>query len=212
MMEGRGEVAVSSRDARERMWDLADRVYPDTEVVPRQRARAERDRRRLRSLGLARSAGPEVPGEPTYVGDAGEPAVIDGVPGIWRVDPDQLAQPFRGRAALLSPLDRLLVDRRRLAELFEFDYQLEMYKPAAKRRWGYYALPVLYGDRLVGKLDASADRRAGVLRLNTVHEDVPFTDAMRQAVAREVRGLADLLQLEIEPTESVAGSWRRAAH
>ena len=62
-----------------------------------------------------------------------------------------------------------------MAELFEFDYQLEMYKPAAKRRWGYFALPILHGDRLVGKLDATADRKAGVLRVDAIHEDVPFT-------------------------------------
>jgi uncharacterized protein len=48
-----------------------------------------------------------------------------------------------------------------MVELFEFDYALEMYKPVAKRRWGYFALPVLYGDRLVGKLDAMADRKLG---------------------------------------------------
>jgi uncharacterized protein YcaQ len=67
-----------------------------------------------------------------------------------------LGQPFSGRAALLSPFDRLMHDRKRTIELFEFDYQLEMYMPAAKRRWGYFALPILYGDRLVGKLDATA--------------------------------------------------------
>ena len=93
----------------------------------------------------------------------------------WRVDPAQLGQPFAGRAALLSPFDRLLHDRKRMAELFEFDYHLEMYKPAAKRRWGYYALPILYGDRLVGKLDARADREAGVLRVDAIHQDVPFS-------------------------------------
>jgi hypothetical protein len=77
-----------------------------------------------------------------------------------------LGQPFSGRAALLSPFDRLIHDRKRTVELFEFDYQLEMYKPAAKRRWGHFALPILCGDRLVGKLDATADRKAGVLRVH----------------------------------------------
>ena len=89
--------------------------------------------------------------------------MIEGVRGTWRADPAQLArlgQPFSGRAALLSPFDRLVYDRKRIAEIFEFDYQLDMYKPPAKLRWGYFALPVLYGDRLVGKLDATADRDA----------------------------------------------------
>jgi hypothetical protein len=65
----------------------------------------------------------------------GEPAVIEGVRGSWRVDPQQLGQPFRGQTALVSPPDRLVVDRRRMAEIFEFDYQLQMYKPAGQRRW-----------------------------------------------------------------------------
>ncbi len=209
-MEQRGEVAVSSRENRERLWDLADRIYPDDPAVPADEARARRDQRRLAALGIARAKGPEQPVEPLDVGDAGEPAVIDGVRGTWRVDPGQLGglgghgEPgglggaFRGRAALLSPLDRLVTDRKRLAEIFGFDYQLEMYKPAARRRWGYWALPILYGDRLVGKLDALADRAAGVLRINAVHEDVAFSAAMRAAIDREIRDLAGWLQLEIE--------------
>lgn len=86
---------------------------------------------------------------------------------------------------------------RRTVELFEFDYQLEMYKPAAKRRWGYFALPVLYGDRLVGKLDATADRKAGVLRVNAIHQDVPFGKAMTAAVDHEIKDLAHWLELDL---------------
>ena len=122
---------------------------------------------------------------------------MQGVRGEWRVDPEQLGRPFRGRAALLSPLDRLVYDRKRIAEIFEFDYQLEMYKPAAKRRWGYFALPILYGDRLVGKLDATADRKAGVLRVDAIHPDASFTTTMTAAVRREVKDLAHWLELDL---------------
>jgi uncharacterized protein YcaQ len=193
----RGEVAVAGGWGRDRLWDLASRVYPDDVEIPVEEARRLRDQRRLSALGIARSRGPDWAVEPLDVDQAGEPAVVEGVRGRWRVDPALLGQPFAGRAALLSPFDRLLHDRKRMNEVFEFDYQLEMYKPAAKRRWGYYALPILYGDRLVGKLDARADREAGVFRGAAVHEDVPFSKTMTAAVGREIRDLARWLDLEL---------------
>jgi uncharacterized protein YcaQ len=197
LMAARGEVAVAGRKGRERLWDLAERIYPDGPDLPVEEAFRERDRRRLRALGIARGRGPEVPVEPATVGEAGEPAVVDGVPGEWRVDPWLLDEPFRGRTAMLSPFDRLVHDRTRAHEIFEFDYQLEMYKPAAQRRWGYFALPVLYGDRLVGKVDAKADRKAGVLTVNAVHEDIAFTRTVTAAVTKEIEDLAGWLGLEI---------------
>jgi hypothetical protein len=194
-MVQRGEVAVAGRNGRDRVWDLAERVYPDDPVVPAADAERIRNGRRLRALGIARARGPECPVEPADVGEVGEPAAIDGVPGEWRVDPAQLGRPFSGRAALLSPFDRLLFERTRMVDLFEFDYALEMYKPAPKRRWGYYALPILYGDRLVGKLDATADRQAGTLRVDAVHEDVPFGTTMAAAVDREIAELTRWVEL-----------------
>jgi uncharacterized protein YcaQ len=197
LMTARGEVAIAGRRGRERLWDLAERVYPDDPVVPSDEAHRLRNERRLRSLGIARAVGTETPGEPNLVGEVGEPAVVDGVKGEWRLDPSWLDQPFAGRAALLSPFDRLIHDRRRAMELFGFDYQLEMYKPAAKRRWGYFALPILYGDRLVGKLDATADRKAGVLTINAIHQDVEFTKTTTTAVQRELDDLARWLELDV---------------
>ncbi|WP_239120884.1 DNA glycosylase AlkZ-like family protein [Catellatospora chokoriensis] len=198
LMEARGEVAVAGRDGRERLWDLAERIFPDDRVVTADEAARIRGQRRLRSLGIARGSSAKQAVEPVDVLEAGEPAVIEGLRGRWRVDPAQLDQPFTGRTALLSPLDRLVFDRKRMTELFEFEYQLEMYKPAAKRRWGYWAMPILHGDRLVGKLDATTDRRAGVLRVDAVHRDVPFTKAMTVAVDREIADLAAWLDLNLD--------------
>ncbi len=194
----RGEVAAAGGQGRERLWDLASRVYPDDPVVPSEEARRVRDERRLQALGIARSKTQKSPGEPNDVGEAGEPAEVEGVKGTWRVDPSYLDRPFAGRAALLSPLDRLVYDRKRTLEIFEFDYQLEMYKPAAKRRWGYWALPILYGDRLVGKLDATAERDAGVFRVDAIHEDVDFTEKMTAEVLHEIEDLASWLDLHLE--------------
>jgi hypothetical protein len=185
----RGEVATSGRIGRQRTWDLAERVYPSgIDVVPEADARRLRDVRRLQALGIARAS---------TVGDAGEPAEVDGSSLEWRVDPDALDQPFTGRTALLSPFDRLIHDRIRTQELFEFEYLLEMYKPAAKRRWGYFALPILHDDRLVGKLDAVADRKRGAFVVTAIHEDVPFTKATAAAVHAEIEDLAGWLGLPV---------------
>jgi uncharacterized protein len=200
MMVQRGEVAVAGAEGRDKLWDLAERVYPDEPPVPLDEAFRIRGERRLQALGIARARATRSPGEPNDVGPVGEEARVEGLRGTWRVDPAYLADAdgFEGRVALLSPLDRLVFDRRRMEELFAFDYQLEMYKPAAKRRWGYWALPVLYGDRLVGKVDATADRAAGVLRVDAVHEDDRWSRAVRAAVDDEIAALGRWLGLVVE--------------
>jgi uncharacterized protein len=197
----RGEVAIAGRLGRERLWDLAERVYPAGVDVPSvEEAARRKNERRLASLGIAREKTRKMPMEPTDVGAAGEPAVVEGVKGKWRVDPAALSEDFEGRTALLSPFDRLVHDRLRAEELFDFEYTLEMYKPAAKRRWGYYALPVLHQDRLIGKVDTTADRKASVLRVNAIHEDVKFTRTMTNAVQTQLQDLASWLGLAaVEP-------------
>jgi uncharacterized protein YcaQ len=198
----RGEVAILGRVGRERLWDLAERVYPaDVDVPSVEEATRTRNERRLRSLGIARRKARATPIEPIDVGEAGEPAVVEGVKGEWRVDPAAFGDAFEGRTALLSPFDRLIHDRVRALELFDFEYALEMYKPAANRRWGYYALPILHHDQLVGKVDAVADRNASVLRINAIHEDVAFTRGVTTAVRAELESLASWLGLAaVEPS------------
>ena len=198
-MVQRGEVAAAGRDGRERLWDLAERVYPDDPVPDEAEAKRLLDAKRLHALGIARPRAAAAPAEPNDVGEAGEPAVIEGVKGTWRVDPAYLdgLDEFEGRAVLLSPLDRLVYDRKRMEELFDFDYQLEMYKPVAKRRWGYWAMPILVGDRLVGKLDATSDRKGGCFVVNAVHEDEPWPNDVRAAVQQEIEDLAGWLGLEL---------------
>jgi len=199
----RGEVAIAGRVGRERLWDVPARVYPADVVVPSvDEAHRVRNERRLASLGIARKKTTAMPIEPVDVGEAGEPAVVEGTKGEWRVDPAALDGDFEGRTALLSPFDRLVYDRARAQELFDFEYTLEMYKPAAKRRWGYFALPILHGDRLIGKVDAVADRKTSVLRVNAIHEDVKFTRAMTKSVNEELEGLAAWLALDAIERES----------
>ncbi len=195
-MVSRGEVATVARETGERRWDLAERVYPDDPIVPADQAKRILDEQRLRSLGIARANGPLCGVEASSAGDAGEPAVVEGVRGQWRIDPSLLEKPFTGRVALLSPFDRTISDRKRMLELFDFDYQLEMFKPAAQRKWGYYALPILYGDRFVGKLDATSNHDAGCLQIHAIHEDEPFTKKLWSAVDEEIADLAHWLDLE----------------
>jgi uncharacterized protein len=188
LLAWRGEVAVSARRSRERLWDLPERVFPaGVDPVPVEEAGRRRDERWLRALGIAR---------PKFVGDAGIPVEVEGTKKEWRLDPEATAEGFAGRTAILSPFDRLSHDRARALDLFDFEYTLEMYKPKEQRRWGYFALPILHGDQLIGKVDATADRDAGTLRVDAIHEDVPFTPAVRHALDDELAALARWLGLD----------------
>lgn len=187
-LSARGEVAVSGRDGSQRLWDVARRVHPvDAPAVPAADARRTLAARRLRALGIAR---------PRLVGDAGVPAEVEGSPGPWVVDPELLERPFAGRTAILSPFDRLVYDRERLLALFDFEYRLEIYVPPARRRWGYYVLPVLHGDRLVARVDARADRKEGVLRVPTLTVEEGTAAGDVEAARAELRSLAVWLGLD----------------
>lgn len=194
-----GVVAVSRREGRQRLWDLAERVYP-LERLPEYSAEdAARmlEERMLQAAGLAR---------PHWwwsgVGkDTGEPAVVEGCATKLRVDPEALAaletEDPGGRVAILNPYDSLLFDRKRLTEVFGFTYVLEQFKPKAQRVYGYFAHPILIGDRFVGLLDAEVDRKREALRVNAIHELVPWEAEEHDMVEAELADLAEWLGVEL---------------
>ena len=145
LLEGRGVVAVAGRQGKQRLWDLAERWYPEAESIPWPEARRQLEEKRRRSLGVRYEK------------------------GEWHAHPDAEDGPIRKRVTFLSPFDRLIHDRDRAEALWDYRYRLEMYVPKAKREYGYYVLPILRGDRLIGRIDPVLDRKTGVLKVNSVH-------------------------------------------
>jgi uncharacterized protein len=145
LLEGRGVVAIVGRRGKQRVWDLAERWYPEAESVSWPEARELLAEKRFRALGVKYEK------------------------GEWRTHPDAEDGPVPKRVTFLSPFDRLIHDRNRTEALWNFYYRLEMYVPKPKREYGYYVLPVLRGDRLIGRIDPVLDRKTGVLKVNSVH-------------------------------------------
>lgn len=196
ILQRQGEVAVVGREGRHRRWDLAERVYPrGMPEYDDDEAQRLLNERRLHAAGIAKQKSPWTP-----VGEAGEPAIIEGSARKYRVDPEAVAaleEDDGGRVAFLSPYDGMLFDRPRLREVFDFDYVLEQYKPKPQRRYGFFAYPILMGDRFVGMLDAEVSREHEVLTVNAVHEFFPFDPEEDEMVRAELIDLARWLGVEL---------------
>jgi uncharacterized protein YcaQ len=193
----RGDVAIVGREGRHRRWDLAERVYPqDLPAYTAEDAAALLQERRLQASGIAR---PHRYWSGVGAG-TGEAVVVEDTSVRFRVDPEALAaldDDAGGRVAFLNPYDSMLFDRRRLEELFEFTYVLEQFKPKAQRRYGFFAHPILLGDRFVGMLDAEVDRANEVLRVNAVHEFLPWEPEEHEMVRAEVAELGEWLGMPV---------------
>ncbi|HET7699825.1 MAG TPA: crosslink repair DNA glycosylase YcaQ family protein [Candidatus Limnocylindria bacterium] len=216
-----GEVAIVGRDGNERVWGLARDWYPRGVRAASERAAARATvERQLRTLGVATAGetGRGFGGQPAGWERAlaelvregrAVPVAIDGLPGERYAWGPLLERPFHGRTAILSPFDRLIHDRTRALELFGFDYRLEIYVPPAQRRWGYYVLPVLRGDRVIARFDARRDEEARTLRVLAMYAEPGATAADARAVAREVRTMSRWLGLREVSYERVPRGWRR---
>jgi len=142
VLAARGFVAVAGRRGKQRLWDLAERVYPPTETATAREAKAHFAEKQFRAQGVRLER------------------------GRWLAYPNATDGAIPARITFLSPFDRLVHDRARTEALFDFFYRLEMYVPKAKREYGYYVLPILRGDRIVGRIEPVFDRKTGVLRVN----------------------------------------------
>jgi uncharacterized protein YcaQ len=217
----KGEVMIAGRAGQERVWDLATRSLPFDEPRPSagEEARSLLDVQ-LRALGISKLArfgstfaGDRPPGWERALARLEREGravrvTVDGLPGERWAHGEVLDRAFRGRTALLSPFDRLIHDRARSEELFGFRFRLEIYVPKAKREFGYFVLPILRGDRLIGRIDPLYDRKAGVLRVHAIYAEHVVTPSDWLAARRAIDELAAWLGADEVVWPSLPAVWR----
>jgi uncharacterized protein YcaQ len=199
-----GRVMIVGRDGQQRVWDLAERSLPAPNGRPGLEETQDLAARQLRARGIERLErigmlfdGPP-PGRKGAIDRLTRsgvivPIEIDGLSGRWVTHRDLLDSTFRGRTTVLSPFDDLISDRDRTEKLFDMRFRLEIYVPKAKREFGYFVLPILRGDRLVGRIDPAFDRRANVLRVHAVHSQPDARPGDWPAARRSIKELASWL-------------------
>jgi uncharacterized protein len=236
----RGKIFVANRNGTRRYWDIPERVLPGLATV--EQISVEEVVRRgaqiaLRALGVATEKQIKYhfirgryPGlgkvmkdliregvvqEVVVAGDEGQP-----LPGPWYIHAEDLPlldrlreDDWGQRTVLLSPFDNLICDRARTEMMFHYDFRIEIYVPLAKRKYGYYVLSVLDGDRFIGRIDPKMDRKTGVLSLNAIHAEpgVVVDDQSGRTVAGAVQELATFLGAKEIVVNGIAPEvWKKA--
>jgi uncharacterized protein YcaQ len=188
LLHRRGKIAVAGRQTGQRLWDLAERVWPEAETVPVAEARRRLDDMRFRAQGV------RLDRKRRFVA---HPEAADG--------------PVRPRVTFLSPFDGLVKNRDRAEALWDFFYRLEMYVPKAKREYGYYVLPILRRDRLIGRIEPAFDRKTGVLRVLGVFAEPGAPASAGPGIASATRRLAKWLgATDIVYPDTIPPMWQRA--
>jgi len=140
---------------------------------------------------------------------------INELPGEWLAHADlrqALKDSWEPRTTLLSPFDPLIGDRERTEALFGFRFKLEIYFPADKREYGYYVMPILDGDRLIGRIDPVLDRKQKILRLNAVYAEADTPTDTAERVATAIGDLASWLgAVSVELPDEMPPVWGRVA-
>ena len=232
-----GKIMVAGRSGtlREKLWDLSERCLPEwtpRERLPEKEVVRRATQKSLRALGVGtpqhitqhftRRRYPHLKErlhelasegviERIHVGDEKGAWYIHtaDMPLLDRIEADDLA--FE-RTTLLSPFDNLICDRTRTAKLFNFDFRVEIYTPQHKRKFGYYVLPILHGDQLIGRIDPKLDREHGRLHIHAVHaeRDAPLNRKTARAIRTAIEDLATFLgATEIHYTHLVPSGWQR---
>lgn len=213
-----GTIMVAGRSSGQKLWDLTERCLPswtprgrlsDLEITRRAAQMA------VRALGVGQPREieqhfirgryaqlPRVLKELETTGRIVRVQIRDERkewPGPWYVHAEDLplvdrlrADAWQPRTTLLSPFDNLICDRTRTQQLFGFDYRVEIYVPPAQRQYGYYVMPILHGDRLIGRVDQKMDRLNGTLSVNAVYAepDAPKSPVAARAIAAAIKDLA----------------------
>ncbi len=234
----KGVLMVAGRKGGQKQWDLAERCLPDwtpRDELPEREIVCRAAQKSLRALGVARPKHIQnhyirdrYPGLAEVLRDLEAEGRIEEVqikddghvwPGPWYIHAEDLplleqleADEWKPRTTLLSPFDNLICDRDRTQKLFNFKYSIEIYTPKAKRQYGYYVLPILHGDRLIGRIDPLMDRKQRRLMVNAVYAepDTPTSSDTVHAVSGAIQELAGFLGAkEIVYGDRVPKGWRR---
>ena len=234
-----GKIVIAGRTGGSRLWDLMDRFLPGWTPrgkLPQKKIVELAAVRAIRAQGIStpahiryhftRGRYPDLPaalrslvdrGEIERVQVEGEAGVLKGewyvhaadLPRVERLEAD--GDRWAGRTTLLSPFDNLICDRKRTLLLWDFDYKIEIYTPKAKRRYGYYVLPILWHDRLIGRIDAAVDKKAGALEVKAIFEEPGAPAEAGQGIADALGSLAYLVGAnEVRFPRAVPRMWKPA--